>query len=333
MYNKQGNTSGEETQPLVSFIVTYHNQPLAMLCECINSILQLLLQSSEREIIVIDDGSLEIPTSVLKQYGNDITYVRQSNSGVSVARNTALYMARGTFIQIIDADDALIKSPYEHCINIIRNTNDIDMLIFDFSNSPTTSAKDYKETPLTTGSHYLRHNNIRGSICCCLFRQSIRGKLEFSPGIAYGEDEEFTPQLLVRAESVCATDAKAYFYRQHNSSAVHQTDDASTQKRLEDTFKVILNLNNIADTLPKNDCLAIKRRVAQLTMDHIYNTIMLTNSQTILNQQIELLRQKGLFPLPYRNYSTKYKWFRRLTSSSLGRSTLLHILPLLKKER
>lgn len=320
-------------KPLVSFILTYYNLPVMMLCECIDSILALSMHPSEREIIIVDDGSESSPIIGLKQYGNEITYVRQSNSGVSVARNTALNMARGRFIQIIDADDALIKTQYDHCINIIRNTNDIDVLIFDFSYSPTTTAKVYKETPLTTGSHYLRHNNIRGSICCCLFRQSIRGKLEFTPGITYGEDEEFTPQLLLRAESVCVTNAKAYFYRQHISSIVHQTDDDSIHKRLEDTFKVILNLNNIADTLPENDSLALKRRVAQLTMDYIYNTIMLTNSKTILNQQIELLKQKGLFPLPYRDYSTKYKWFRRLTNSSLGRSTLLHVLPLLKKER
>ena len=44
-------------KPLVSFILTYYNQPVQMLCECIDSILALSLRPFEREIIVVDDGS------------------------------------------------------------------------------------------------------------------------------------------------------------------------------------------------------------------------------------------------------------------------------------
>ena len=47
----------KEQRPLVSFILTYYNQPVQMLCECINSILALSLNEDEREIIVVDDGS------------------------------------------------------------------------------------------------------------------------------------------------------------------------------------------------------------------------------------------------------------------------------------
>ena len=47
----------QEDEPLVSFIITYYNLSVQMLCECIDSILRLSLRSFEREIIVIDDGS------------------------------------------------------------------------------------------------------------------------------------------------------------------------------------------------------------------------------------------------------------------------------------
>ena len=39
MQNQQTRTHFQETQPLVTFIVTYYNLPIPMLCECINSIL------------------------------------------------------------------------------------------------------------------------------------------------------------------------------------------------------------------------------------------------------------------------------------------------------
>ena len=73
----------DNKKPLVSFILTYYNQPVQMLCECIDSILALSLRSFEREIIIIDDGSRVSPMNGLMQYGDEIIYVRQKNGGLS----------------------------------------------------------------------------------------------------------------------------------------------------------------------------------------------------------------------------------------------------------
>ena len=77
----------------------------------------------------------------------------------------------------------------------------------------------------------------------------------------------------------------------------------------------------------------MERRVAQLTMDYLYNTIVLTRSAEQLNVRIEDLRQQGLFPLPDRNYTRKYQWFRRMINTQWGHLLLLKTLPLLTKER
>ena len=179
----------------------------------------------------------------------------------------------------------------------------------------------------------MRTENLRGSACCYLFRQTVRSQLSFTPGIEYGEDEEFTPQLLIRAETIYITDAKAYYYRERQTSAVHQQTAERIDKRLADHLTVILHLNELADRRPYEERLALQRRIAQLTMDHIYNTIMATRSEGRLDETIATLRQHNLFPLPDRDYSTKYVWFRRLTNSRLGRKILLRTLPMMKKER
>lgn len=319
-------------QPLVSFIVTYYNLPVTLLCECIDSILALSLQTYEREIIIVDDGSEISPINDLLKYGNDIIYVRQKNSGVSVARNTAMDMAKGQYIQIVDGDDCLLTMPYEHCLDIVRHNSDADVVMFNFTHNQSEShAPD--RTIKKSGTELLRTENIHGTACCCLFRQSVRGRLAFTPGIAYGEDEEFTPQLLIRAETTFTTDAKAYFYRERTTSAVHNTDETSIRKRLNDTKEVILHLSSLADTSPYSDKVALQRRVAQLTMDYIYNTIMLTRSEEKLNDTLDDLRKDNLFPLPNHPYSTKYTWFRRLSNSAIGRKILLTTLPLMTKER
>ena len=331
MSNHQINTSFQETKPVVSFILTYYNQPVQMLCKCIDSILALSLTSDEREIIVVDDGSKVSPMNGLMHYGDEIIYVRQKNGGLSVARNKGIEMASGEYIQFVDADDYLIKAPYEHCLEIIRKDDSIEMVVFDFTNSETDETA-FNDKPVMSGTEYMLRHNIRGTACAYLFKRKTLSELRFTPGI-WHEDEEFTPQLLIRAEQICVTDAKAYYYYKHSGTITTHADEASKDKRLSDIRGVLGRLHYLCDRIPPNDKLAMQRRVAQLTMDYIYQVILQKRSLQALNDNLEILRQEGLFPLPDHDYSQKYKWFRRMLNTSVGRAMLFHTLPLLKKER
>lgn len=317
--------------PIVSFVITYYDIPVALLTKCIDSILSLSLRPDEREIIVIDDGSPTSPVAELAPYINDIIYVRQQNGGLSEARNRGIQMASGEYLQFVDADDYLIRATYEHCLDIIRFQKN-DVVMFDFTDKSDDVPLTFDTETSVPGTQYLNHNNLQAAACCYLFRRNILGSLRFTPGI-YHEDEEFTPQLLLRAETVCSTDAQAYFYNQRPHSITTETDVRKIIKRLDDKHKVIKKLDLMADTLPLVERMALQRRVAQLTMDYIYNIIMQTRNRHFLDRKLSVLRHEGLFPLPDRNYTTKYKWFRRMTNSSLGLSILMRALPLIKKER
>lgn len=324
-------TSLQETQPLVTFVVCYYDLPMQMLCQCVDSILALSLQREEREIIVVDDGSDISPTNALMQYGEDIIYVRQKHSGLSAARNMGINMARGRYLQFVDGDDRLMTEPYNHCLDILRSHEDADMVVFDFTSSTDVSTT-YTDGPVLSGTDFMRHHNIHGSACLYLFRQKTLSELRFTPGI-FHEDEEFTPQLLLRAEHVYPTDAHAYYYCLRPNSITSTTDEQKVQKRLDDLHAITHRLYLMADRLPLNDRLALRRRVAQLTMDYLYQIIMQTRSAQQLDTRIAMLRSEGLFPLSDEDYSQKYVWFRRMTSTAMGRTLLLHSLPLLRKER
>lgn len=331
MLNQQATSQNQEAKPLVTFVITYYNLPVSMLTKCIDSILTLSLRPDEREIIVVDDGSETSPVSELARYMNDIIYVRQKNGGLSEARNRGIQMASGEYLQFVDADDYLVQNPYEHCLDIVRFQKS-DIVMFDFTNNGDDSPQAFDTQAAMSGTEYLSHNNLQATAWGYLFRRSMLGSLRFTPGI-YHEDEEFTPQLLLRAETVCSTDAQAYFYNQRPHSITSETDGRKMIKRLNDKHLVIKKLNLMADRLPHNERMALQRRVAQLTMDYIYNIIMQTRSRHYLDRKLSILRREGLFPLPDRDYTTKYKWFRRMTNSSLGLSLLMRTLPLLKKER
>lgn len=321
----------EETKPLVSFIIPVYNIPTPMLRECLESIMALSLRPFEREIIVIDDGSDTPPLSALGELTDGILYLRQRNAGVAAARNLGLRMATGRFIQFIDGDDRLLQAPYEHVLDLLRYEH-CDMVLFDFSNNGESTLPYDDQGPMT-GNEMLRTQNIHGSVWGYIFSSSIVGSLRFTPGVSFGEDEEFTPQLLLRAESVMRTTAKAYFYRPRQTSATGTDTMRSHIRRLEDSKSVIFRLRRLADRMPTAERVAMQRRTAQLTMDYIYNIIVMTRSSHYLERKLGELAKRGLFPLPNRNYTSKYTWFRRMTNSKMGRAFLIKTLPMMERER
>lgn len=320
-------TQTQGAQPLVSFIVPAYNLPVEMLRECLDSILRLSLTQEEREIILVDDGSTESPLPLLSDIADQIVYIRQPNRGLSAARNMGLRVCHGRYVQFVDGDDLLLQGGYEHCLDLIR-FQQADLILFQSTSKEPSERGDYVDKGPVSGSDYLRHNNMRARAWGYLFRHSLLATLHFHEGILH-EDEEFTPQLLLRAEQVYETDATAYFYRKREGSIMERKDNRWKMRRLDDLLTVIDTLSDRLDRLPADDRAALQRRVDQLTMDYLYNVIALTHSKHYLERALLRLRRRGLFPMPKRNYTRKYQIFALLMNSQAGRKLLLHAIPLL----
>ena len=320
-------TPNTQTQPLVSFILTCYNLELELLRQCIDSILALSLRPEERQIILVDDGSDTSPLDDLQDYGQALLYLRQHNQGLSVARNEGLKLARGRYIQFVDGDDYLITDAYESCLATIR-AQEPDLLFFRHTSTQHASrsaSTPFQQDQPVSGCYYLRHRNLRAAAWGYLFRHAILGQLAFTPGILH-EDEDFTPRLLLRADTVIDTDMAAYYYRQRAGSIINHNDKEWRDRRFDDTFGVICRLKNLAARSQVTDRQALERRVAQLTMDYIYNVCKLTRSYRAMEQQVDRLRHHELFPLPDEHYTPKYVWFRRLSATKVGRMLLFQMI-------
>ena len=322
--------SNRRQRPLISFVVTYHNEDVAMLIECVESIINLSLSKDERQVVVIDDGSDVCPMNSLMAYADDVIYVRKPNAGPGAARNTGIMMATGEYLQFVDADDKLVKFYYEQCIDVVRYA-DPDMVMFGHT------TKDDGEMQVTlppekafTGAEFMRNNNLRGMACGYVFKKDILHNLRYPEDI-YHEDEEFTPQLVLRCERLYVTDSPAYFYRQHQGTTMSNRDKRWKVKRLDDMETVIMRLYRKTDTLPHVERQALQWRIAQLTMDYLYNIIILTHSRRFLDERIERLEKEGLFPMPEKAYTKKYALFGKLIKTKWGRNVMLMGLPLMKR--
>lgn len=307
--------------PIVSFIITAYNLPIEYLKECLDSILRLSLNPKEREIIVVDDGSDISPISDLTEYLHQIIYLRQPNQGVSVARNYGMMLAKGKYIQFVDGDDYLVQAAYEHCLDIVRY-HQPDIVTFNFVKNKTEETSYELPTPIS-GTEYLNNYNLHGAAWSYIFRHHIAGSLQFTPGIVYGEDEEFTPQLFLRAERIFKMDSEAYYYRENPQSVLHQTDKEKVQLRMDNNLQVLLKLQQKLDVIPIAERQALSRRIAQLTMDYLYNNIRMKHSLIALNKTIKELKKHGLYPLPDKDYTKKYTLFRKMIGTYIGRMALL----------
>lgn len=284
---------------LVSFIVTTYNLPVELLRACLSSILSLSLGENEREIIIVDDGSEVSVANDIPDLRENIIYIRQRNQGLSIARNTGIRMATGQYIQFVDGDDLLIQASYEHCLDLVRYHNP-DIVIFESTKQEHAEVQFLYEGP-QTGSSFMRSHNLRSSACGYIFRRSLIGNnLRFLPHI-FHEDEDFTPQIFLRAERVFSTKARAYFYRVRKDSITNCQDACHISKRLEDTEKIIFHLQSLLDTIPESDRPGLNRRIAQLTMDYLYNVIKNTHSKVILDRAIKRLSEKDYSLCPIRN--------------------------------
>jgi glycosyltransferase involved in cell wall biosynthesis len=92
-------------EPLISILIPAFNAERYIAA----TIRSALGQSwSRKEIIVVDDGSTDQTLAVARGFASkQVLVVRQPNQGAAVARNRALALSQGDYVQWLDADDLL----------------------------------------------------------------------------------------------------------------------------------------------------------------------------------------------------------------------------------
>src|SRR6516225_12133852 len=92
-------------KPLVSILIPAYNAQEWIADTIISALGQTW---SRKEIIVVDDGSTDQTLAIARQFASkDVVVVTQRNQGASAARNHALSLSQGDYIQWLDADDLL----------------------------------------------------------------------------------------------------------------------------------------------------------------------------------------------------------------------------------
>lgn len=120
--------------PLISVVIPIYNIEREYLMECLDSILNQSYQNFE--ICLADDCSTNEETlETLKEYENKDKRIkvcyRKENGHISKATNSALALATGEFIALMDNDDILVPDALYENVKVLNMDQSIDMIYSD----------------------------------------------------------------------------------------------------------------------------------------------------------------------------------------------------------
>src|SRR5258706_15596501 len=92
------------TTPLFRVLIDTYNHE-RFIEEAIQSVLSQDFPASEREILVVDDGSTDRTPEILRKFASQIRILRKPNGGQYSAFNHGIPECRGELLVFLDADD------------------------------------------------------------------------------------------------------------------------------------------------------------------------------------------------------------------------------------
>ena len=229
--------------PLISIIIPTYNVSKELLSECLDSVLNQSYNNFE--ICIADDNStLEDTIDTLKEYEkNDKIKVvyRKQNGMISEASNSALKLASGEYIGLLDNDDLLEKDALYYVVEALNNDKKIDMIYSDEDKLDFKGNKmephfkpDYSPDTLMS-VNYICHFTV--------LRKSIVDEIEgFRKEFDGSQDYDLFLRFLDKTNKVYHIPRILYHWRQTKTSTAGYMGNKSYayiagKKVLEDTLK------------------------------------------------------------------------------------------------
>jgi glycosyltransferase involved in cell wall biosynthesis len=221
----EDNATSCAENPRVSVIIPAYRAS-TYIAEAIRSVFNQTYQ--DFEMIVVNDGSPDTPQleEVLRPYASRIRYLKQSNRGVSAARNSGIQNARGSLLAFLDSDDLWLPEYLEFQVSFLnQNPTAVaavsDVIYFgDLAGdsdlqkwlrpgmAPLLSFEDMirrKAGQLPSATVVRRENAIK----CGLYDEQLR----------LGEDIEFSMRICFPDRMIGYTGRALAKYRRHGASA------------------------------------------------------------------------------------------------------------------
>lgn len=209
----------------------------------------LPLLAAGAECIVVDDGSVDATAAVVESIAatnRGIMLVKQSNTGLSGARNRGVHNASRSWITFLDADDQIVPQGIMHAISSATMSNldigksRIDQVVagsnsFGESAGESRSSGEPHDQRIATMESWLLSG--WGGLLGCTFRRSLLQRLDpCFVTVPFGEDLVFTFALAGLVEDYAVSDEVGYRYLMGSQSQMTAADNP-LRLRLTEAFR------------------------------------------------------------------------------------------------
>lgn len=206
--------------PFISVIIPVYNGE-KYIEKCISSLICQTITNIE--IIVVNDGSTDRTSSIahnMQSQDARIVVIDKENEGVSIARNTALAIAKGEWIAFSDADDYYLPNGIALLLDVAKKTG-CKIILGNSERVAKDGQRSQRYPSFKDGT--ILHDYPKGSheMWGDLFHTSLfdRKEYAFEPGLAYMEDRLLMAKLLSN-EGEYATCAEPVYVHVKNDDSV-----------------------------------------------------------------------------------------------------------------
>ena len=291
---------------MISIIIPVYNAS-PYLAECLNSIRRQTY--SDWEAILVDDGSTDESFKICNAFASKdsrFSVLHQKNSGVSVARNTGLQMARGKWITFVDADDSLPVNALSTLLDHL-NEGDFDLIIGGYEIFDSNDIRTYwiderltrfldRDSAISLMYEPLFYKYL-GYIWGKVFKtQLIRDNgLQFNPRISFNEDRLFVTQYLARCSNCLFDTTPVYNYLENPNSAMASLNVRFNEKFITDLDAMILMKETVNTYSKRNSRKAVEGIAhSYWRIQSMMNSFHANTTKRLLSLHSKLLRNLSL---------------------------------------
>lgn len=215
------------------------------------------------EIILIDDGSTDDSWQIASAFAagrQDTRLVSQPNRGASAARNHGLRLARGRYVQFLDADDLIAPDKIELQLRLLSRCTDRIVVSGAWARF-TTEAQTARFLPMPnwrdmTGVEFIQvnfeHQTMMHPGAWLVPRSLIEQTGGWEETLSLNDDGEFFARVALAADRIvfCA-DARSY-YRSNLSTSLSGRRDRAALESLFRSIELITTHLLRADAGPRS---------------------------------------------------------------------------------
>ena len=248
--------------PLVSILIPAYNSAPWLAATLQSAFAQT---HPRTELIVIDDGSTDATLAIARSFAaQGVRVATQPNSGASAARNHALRLAQGEYIQFLDADDLL--APDKIALQLAALSAALPLAVASgtwgrFTTDPASTVWSTEAVyAARSGIAYLQIHYETGSMMQPGAWLAPRALLDLAGPwdeiLSLNDDGEYFARVTLRASSIVPVPAARCHYRTGSAASLSRRRDTRALTSLHRSVELTTAHLLSADPSPRSHAAA-----------------------------------------------------------------------------